>query len=184
MDKLAKNQNSNSSPTRLASIRLLLLRLSSRYVRGVYLVTDSVATILKNSLDNKSCHLTGFILYQVATARSLDILQHTLMEMEFALRAGVILEVRPENISQFTMRSMNELHGSPWSTLKGVRRIAVSCNSEDDKDKHIRWPDVSSSIATIDYIDEYSGNITTITQDQIRLFANSLQDRAEHILQL
>ncbi len=49
------------------------------------------------------------------------------MNMEFGLKASVLLEEQHENIAQFTMRSLNELHGSPWSTLKGVRRIAVSC---------------------------------------------------------
>lgn len=155
-----------------------------QYVRGVFLVQDSVAKILKNALDNKSCHLTGFILYQVATAKSLDILQHTLMNMELGLKASVLVEEKHENIAQFAMRSLNELNGSPWSTLKGVRRIAVSCASEDDKDTHIRWPDVSSSISTIDYIDEYSGTSTTITIEQIRSFANALQNRAEEILRI
>ena len=53
---------------------------------------------------------------------------------------------------------MNDLKGGAWSYMRNVRRMAISVQQEvDNKDTHIRWPDISGNISTIDYIEKRFG---------------------------
>ena len=122
------------------------------------------------------------MLFQVSSARSLDDLQHTLMHLEFGFRAAVLLALSPDKILGFSLQYLNELRGGRWATLKHIRRMAVSCCQVEEKDTHIRWPDISDSIQQLDYIDNHAGQRIAISLHQVRAMAQAFRDRAQDIM--
>ena len=65
--------------------------------------------------------LEAFALSQVATAKSLDDLQHTLMHLEFGLRVAVLVSISHEKVLDFSLAHLNEISSGRWSTLKNIR---------------------------------------------------------------
>ena len=111
------------------------------YARQVFRKQGTVSEIIQQSVSSDSGLLQGFVLHVVSRASKLDMLQHSLMHMKFAVRAVVLLALKPEKIQAFALEHLNNLAGGPWSFLNCVRQIALSCMSEQDsKEMRIRWP--------------------------------------------
>ena len=118
-----------------------------QYARSVFLARGSVAQILYESISSDGNIIAGFVLYLIASCKSLDDLQHVLMHLEFAVRAAVLLMVDVDRVLEVAQQHLNELKGGAWTYMRHVRRIAISCDKEDEeKDTHIRWPDISTDI--------------------------------------
>ena len=119
----------------------------AQYARCVFLAQGTVAQILYESISGDGNIIAGFVLYLIASCKSLDDLQHTLMHLEFAIRAAVLLVVDVDKVREVAQQYLNELKGGAWTYMRHVRRIAISCDKEDEeKDTHVRWPDISANI--------------------------------------
>jgi hypothetical protein len=115
------------------------------YARQVFLKQGKVADIIQQSVSADSGLLQGFVLHVVCRASKLDMLQHSLMHIKFAVRAAALISLDPEKIKAFSLKHLNELAGGPWSFLNSVRRMAISCMREhDSKEMRIRWLDDQS----------------------------------------
>jgi hypothetical protein len=115
------------------------------YARHVFRKEGTVSELLQQSVSSESGLLQGFVLHVVSRASKLDTLQHSLMHMKFAVRAAVLLALKPEKVKDFALKHLNNVAGGPWSVLDCVRQIALSCMREhDSKAMRIRWLDDQS----------------------------------------
>ncbi len=111
------------------------------YARNVFRKEGTVLEIIQQSISSDSGLLQGFVLHLVSRASKLDMLQHSLMHMKFAVRAAVLLALKPEKVQAFALQHLNNIAGGPWSVLNCVRQIALSCMNEmNAKEMRIRWP--------------------------------------------
>jgi hypothetical protein len=118
-----------------------------QYARGVFLERGTVAQILYETFAGNGNIIAGFVLYLIASAKTLDDLQHTLMHLEFAIRAAVLLTVHVDRVILIAQQHLNELKGGAWTYMRHVRRIAISVDKDGEKkDTRIRWPDLSENI--------------------------------------
>ena len=79
------------------------------YARQVFLKQGTVADIIQQSVSSDSGLLQGFVLHVVCRASKLDMLQHSLMHMKFAVRAAVLISLDPKKMKAFALKHLNEL---------------------------------------------------------------------------
>lgn len=94
-----------------------------QYARRVFLAQGTVAQIVYASFAGDGNIIAGFVLYLVASTKTLDDLQHILMHLEFAIRCAVLLEVKVDKVLDIAQQHLNELRGG-W--LCGCYIILIS----------------------------------------------------------
>lgn len=82
-----------------------------QYARRVFLTQGTVAQTVYASFAGDGHIIAGFVLYLVASTKTLDDLQHTLMHLEFAIRCAVLLEVKVDKVLDVAQQHLNELRG-------------------------------------------------------------------------
>ncbi len=90
--------------------------------------------------------------------------------------------MKPEKIKKDVDRHFNELNPSAdaWSTMRFIRRAALSAISDNDKDVRITWVDQTSMI----YTDPATGTPTKVGITDMKNLGLAFATRAEEILDL
>ena len=100
--------------------------------------------------------------------------------LQFFFRLATLIHVKPANIKKEVSRHFDELNPSAdaWSTLKFIRRAALTVISDNDKSVRIAWIDPQ----TMAYTNPADGEVLHVSMNDMKNLGNEFATRAEEIL--
>jgi hypothetical protein len=100
--------------------------------------------------------------------------------LQFFFRLATLIHVKPANIKKEVSTHFDELNPSAdaWSTLRFIRRAALTVISDQDKTVRIVWIDKQ----TMAYTNPADGEVIHVNTNDMKNLGNEFATRAEEIL--